>query len=128
MSKVEREVSNLATGIVLKKTKMSADGRQGVIQSINIYPQLNKFDVKYYIERFDTLGNPFTDVEYKTKTVVFRDVGEKGTVTYDDNAMEVDGSYVKTDDEDLQVTQWYGVLGTSIMGSAIAFVETNESL
>lgn len=124
---IYKEPSNLATGIVLKRTKMT-DSKQGVIEKIVILPELNSFEVHYRIERFDSLGNPFTDVEYKTIEVKFKDIGEKGTVEYDEIGMPKMETFSKKEDEVLNVTNWYKILGANIMGSAIAFVETKEGL
>ena len=125
-------LSSASIGIPLKRTKMSTDGRQGVVTSIEIFPQMDKFTLKYYIERFDSSGNAFTDVKYNIKTVQFKDIPEIGTVEYtEDGLEEKPNSYVKISDEDLQVTDWYnliGQVGTNIMGSAILYIETIEAL
>lgn len=127
MNSITKKVSGSSTGIVLKRTKMT-DSRQGVIEKIVILPELDCFEVYYRVERFDSLGNPFTDVEYKTKKVKFKDVGEKGVVSNNSEGFPDMTTYEKTDDEVLNVTNWYATLGTSIMGSAISFVETKEGL
>ena len=123
-----KKLSSKATGMPLKRTKMSTDNRQGVVEEISIYPLVNKFQIKYRVERFDTNGNPFTDVEYKTKTVNFKDIPEQGTVEYDDDGNEKPETYEKTIDENLQVTNWYKQLGVAIMGAAVAYIEASENL
>lgn len=123
-----KELSSKATGIPLKRTKKSSDGRQGVIEEINIFPLENKFQIKYRVERFDANGNPFTDVEYKTKAANFKDIGEQGTIDYDEEGNEKPETYKKVTDENLQVTNWYKQLGVAIMGAAVAYVEASEKL
>ena len=129
MSNIQhKDLSSLATGILLKKTKVSTDNRQGVIESINIYPEQDIFNVKYRIERLDAKGNPFGDVSYNTKTVIFRDEARKGTVDFDIDGFPDWTTFVETDPENLNVTDWYSQLGIAILGSAIAYVEGIENL
>ena len=136
MNKISKELSKLSTGMVLTKTKVSADKRQGVIEEINIFPLRQQFQIRYRVERMDALGNPFTDVLYKSKVIYFMDEGEKGTITYIETT-DKDGmlnsepdwtTYVMTEEENLYVTNWNAQIGNSILGSAIAHVELIESI
>lgn len=124
-----KELSDKATGIVLKKTNISADNRRGVIKSITIEPLTDSFTFEYFVERLDQKGEPFGDVIFKTKKIKFRDIPEIGTVKYQDNGIdEVEGSYTKVSDENLIVTNWYNFLGKTIMDNAIKHVEFIEGI
>jgi len=136
MNSISKELSELSTGMVLIKTKVSKDKRQGVIEEINIFPLRQSFQIKYRVERMDASGNPFTDVLYKSKVAHFRDEGEKGTISYiettDENGMVVSdpdwSTYAMTEAENLYVTNWNTQIGNSILGSAIAHIELIESI
>ena len=136
MNSISKELSELSTGMVLTKTKVSTDKRQGVIEEINIFPLRQQFQIKYRVERMDASGNAFTDVLYKSKVMNFKDEGEKGTITYidttDKNGMlnsEPDwNTYVMTEAENLYVTNWNAQIGNSILDSAIAHIELLESI
>jgi|TARA_R110001632_G_scaffold232485_2_gene373410 hypothetical protein len=136
MNSISKELSELSTGMVLTKTKVSTDKRQGVIEEINIFPLRQQFQIKYRVERMDASGNAFTDVLYKSKVMNFKDEGEKGTITYiettDKNGMLNSEpnweTYVMTEAENLYVTNWNAQIGNSILGSAIAHIELLESI
>ena len=125
-----KELSSAATGIVLKKTKISTDKRRGVIKSILIEPMMDSFTVEYFVERLDSKGNVFSDVSYNTKKVRFKDVPEIGTVEYrlDEPTLEIPGSYVKVTDENLVVSNWYKTVGDTLLIPAIAYIETKDGL
>tara|TARA_R110000803_G_scaffold60048_1_gene119124 strand:- start:1491 stop:1745 length:255 start_codon:yes stop_codon:yes gene_type:complete len=84
MNSISKELSELSTGMVLIKTKVSTDKRQGVIE------------------------------------------------TTDENGMVVSNpdwtTYIMTEAEKLNVTDWNAQLGTAILGSAIAHIELIESI
>tara|TARA_R110000824_G_scaffold57532_2_gene156304 strand:+ start:3624 stop:4034 length:411 start_codon:yes stop_codon:yes gene_type:complete len=136
MNSISKELSELSTGMVLTKTKVSKDKRQGVIEEINIFPLRQQFQIKYRVERMDDSGNAFTDVLYKSKVMNFKDEGEKGTITYidttDKNGIVISEpnwkTYVMTEAENLYVTNWNAQIGNSILGSAIAHIELLESI
>ena len=136
MNSISKELSELSTGMVLTKTKVSADKRQGVIEEINIFPLRQQFQIKYRVERMDESGNAFTDVIYKSKIANFKDEAEKGTISYiettDSNGMVTSSpdwtTYVMTEVENLNITDWNAQLGTAILGSAIAHIELIESI
>ena len=136
MNSISKELSELSTGMVLTKTKVSKDKRQGVIEEINIFPLRQQFQIKYRVERMDDSGNAFTDVLYKSKVMNFKDEGEKGTITYIDTTdkygmlnSEPDWTtYVMTEAENLYVTNWNAQIGNSILVSAIAHIELLESI
>ena len=136
MNSISKPLSSKSIGIILKKTKVSSDNRQGVIEEIRILPEQNIFQIKYRVERMDSLGVAFTDVNYNTKNETFRDEGEEGTISYNEttnsNGMvtsEPDWTtYVMIKEEKLNVTDWDKQLGTAILGSAIAHIELIESL
>ena len=124
-----KELSNKATGIVLKKTNVSTDNRRGVIKSITIEPLTDSFTFEYFIERLDSNGDAFGDVIFKSKKIKFRDTPEIGTVQYNDKTMEeIDGSYLKVSDENLFVTNWYNSVGSIIMDNAIKHIKFVEGL
>tara|TARA_R110000823_G_scaffold99062_1_gene213939 strand:- start:14 stop:424 length:411 start_codon:yes stop_codon:yes gene_type:complete len=136
MNSISKELSELSTGMVLTKTKVSKDKRQGVIEEINIFPLRQQFQIKYRVERMDDSGNAFTDVLYKSKVMNFKDEGEKGTITYidttDKNGIVISEpnwkTYVMTEAENLYVTNWNAQIGNSILVSAIAHIELLESI
>lgn len=124
-----KELSDKATGIVLKKTNISTDNRRGVIKSITIEPLTDSFTFEYFVERLDSNGDVFGDVIFKTKKIKFRDIPEIGTVKYQENGIdEVEGSYKKVSEENLIVTNWYNSLGKTIMDNAIKHVEFIEGI
>ena len=124
-----KELSDKATGIVLKKTNVSNDNRRGVIKSIIIEPLTDSFTFEYFIERLDSNGDVFGDVIFKTKKIRFKDIPEIGTVQYqEDGISEVDGSYTKVSDENLYVTNWYNSIGQTIMDNAIKHIKFVEGI
>ena len=124
-----KELSDKATGIVLKKTNVSNDNRRGVIKSIIIEPLTDSFTFEYFIERLDSNGDVFGDVIFKTKKIRFKDIPEIGTVQYqEDGITEVDGSYTKVSDENLYVTNWYNSIGQTIMDNAIKHIKFVEGI
>lgn len=124
-----KELSDKATGIVLKKTNVSTDNRRGVIKSITIEPLTDSFTFDYFVERLDSNGEVFGDVIFKTKKIKFRDMPEIGTVQYQDNGIdEVEGSYTKVSDENLFVTNWYNLVGQTIMDNAIKHIKFVEGI
>ena len=124
-----KELSDKATGIVLKKTNVSTDNRRGVIKSITIEPLTDSFTFEYFVERLDSNGEVFGDVIFKTKKIKFRDMPEIGTVQYQDNLIdEVEGSYTKVSDENLFVTNWYNLVGQTIMDNAIKHIKFVEGI
>ena len=124
-----KELSDKATGIVLKKTNISTDNRRGVIKSITIEPLTDSFTFEYFVERLDSNGEVFGDVIFKTKKIKFRDMPEIGTVQYQDNGIdEVEGSYTKVSDENLFVTNWYNLVGQTIMDNAIKHIKFVEGI
>lgn len=124
-----KELSDKATGIVLKKTNVSTDNRRGVIKSITIEPLTDSFTFEYFVERLDRNGEVFEDVIFKTKKIKFRDIPEIGTVEYQDNGIdEVEGSYKKVSEENLFVTNWYNSLGKTIMDNAIKHIKFVEGI
>ena len=124
-----KELSDKATGIVLKKTNVSTDNRRGVIKSITIEPLTDSFTFEYFVERLDSNGEVFGDVIFKTKKIKFRDMPEIGTVQYQDNGIdEVEGSYTKVSDENLFVTNWYNLVGQTIMDNAIKHIKFVEGI
>ena len=124
-----KELSDKATGIVLKKTNVSADNRRGVIKSITIEPLTDSFTFEYFVERLDSNGDVFGDVIFKTKKIKFRDMPEIGTVQYQDNGIdEVEGSYTKISEENLFVTNWYNLVGQTIMDNAIKHIKFVEGI
>ena len=124
-----KELSDKATGIVLKKTNVSADNRRGVIKSITIEPLTDSFTFEYFVERLDSNGDVFGDVIFKTKKIKFKDMPEIGTVQYQDNGIEeVEGSYTKVSDENLYVTNWYNSIGQTIMENAIKHIKFIEKI
>ena len=124
-----KELSDKATGIVLKKTNVSADKRRGVIKSITIEPLTDSFTFEYFVERLDSNGDVFGDVIFKTKKIKFKDIPEIGTVQYqEDGITEVDGSYTKVSDENLYVTNWYNSIGQTIMDNAIKHIKFVEGI
>lgn len=124
-----KELSDKATGIVLKKTNISADNRRGVIKSITIEPLTDSFTFEYFVERLDSNGEVFGDVIFKTKKIKFRDMPEIGTVQYQDNGIdEVEGSYTKVSEENLFVTNWYNLAGQTIMDNAIKHIKFVEGI
>jgi len=123
------ELSNNSKGIKLKSTVVSADNRRGVIKSITIEPLTDSFTFEYFVERLDSNGEVFGDVIFKTKKIKFKDVPEIGTVEYaEDGISEVEGSYVKTSDENLYVTNWYNSIGQTIMDNAIKHIKFVEGI
>ena len=124
-----KELSDKATGIVVKKTNVSTDNRRGVIKSITIEPLTDSFTFEYFIERLDGNGDVFGDVIFKTKKIRFKDIPEIGTVQYqEDGISEVDGSYTKVSDENLYVTNWYNSIGQTIMDNAIKHIKFVEGI
>jgi len=124
-----KELSDKATGIVLKKTNVSADNRRGVIKSITIEPLTDSFTFEYFVERLDDNGDVFGDVIFKNKKIKFKDMPEIGTVQYqEDGITEVDGSYTKVSDENLYVTNWYNSIGQTIMDNAIKHIKFVEAI
>ena len=124
-----KELSDKATGIVLKKTNVSTDNRRGVIKSITIEPLTDSFTFEYFVERLDSNGEVFGDVIFKTKKIKFRDMPEIGTVQYQDNGIdEVEGSYTKISEENLFVTNWYNLVGQTIMDNAIKHIKFVEGI
>lgn len=124
-----KELSDKATGIVLKKTNVSADNRRGVIKSITIEPLTDSFTFEYFVERLDSNGKVFGDVIFKTKKIKFKDIPEIGTVQYqEDGISEVEGSYTKVSDENLYVTNWYNSIGQTIMDNAIKHIKFVEGI
>lgn len=124
-----KELSDKATGIVLKKTNVSTDNRRGVIKSITIEPLTDSFTFEYFVERLDSNGDVFGDVIFKTKKIKFKDMPEIGTVQYqEDGITEVEGSYTKVSDENLYVTNWYNSIGQTIMDNAIKHIKFVEGI
>lgn len=124
-----KELSDKATGIVLKKTNISTDNRRGVIKSITIEPLTDSFTFEYFVERLDSNGEVFGDVIFKTKKIKFRDMPEIGMVQYQDNGIdEVEGSYTKVSEENLFVTNWYNSVGQTIMDNAIKHIKFVEGI
>ena len=124
-----KELSDKATGIVLKKTNVSADNRRGAIKSITIEPLTDSFTFEYFVERLDDNGDVFGDVIFKNKKIKFKDMPEIGTVQYqEDGITEVDGSYTKVSDENLYVTNWYNSIGQTIMDNAIKHIKFVEAI
>ena len=124
-----KELSDKATGIVLKKTNVSTDNRRGVIKSITIEPLTDSFTFDYFVERLDSNGEVFGDVIFKTKKIKFRDVPEIGKVEYqEDGITEVEGSYTKISEENLFVTNWYNLVGQTIMDNAIKHIKFVEGI
>lgn len=124
-----KELSDKATGIVLKKTNVSNDNRRGVIKSITIEPLTDSFTFEYFVERLDSNGDVFGDVIFKTKKIRFKDIPEIGTVQYEEDGMtEVEGSYTKVSDENLYVTNWYNSIGQTIMDNAIKHIKFVEGI
>ena len=124
-----KELSDKATGIVLKKTNVSADNRRGVIKSITIEPLTDSFTFEYFVERLDSNGDVFGDVIFKTKKIKFRDMPEIGKVEYqEDGITELDGSYTKISEENLFVTNWYNSVGQTIMDNAIKHIKFVEGI
>lgn len=124
-----KELSDKATGIVLKKTNVSTDNRRGVIKSIIIEPLTDSFTFEYFVERLDSNGNVFGDVIFKTKKIRFKDIPEIGTVQYqEDGILEVPDSYTKVSDENLYVTNWYNSIGQTIMDNAIKHIKFVEKI
>ena len=124
-----KELSDKATGIVLKKTNVSTDNKRGVIKSITIEPLTDSFTFEYFVERLDGNGEVFGDVIFKTKKIKFRDMPEIGTVQYQDNGIEeVEGSYTKISEENLFVTNWYNSVGQTIMDNAIKHIKFVEGI
>ena len=124
-----KELSDKATGIVLKKTNVSADNRRGVIKSITIEPLTDSFTFEYFVERLDSNGDVFGDVIFKTKKIKFKDIPEIGTVQYqEDGIEEVPDSYTKISDENLYVTNWYNSIGQTIMDNAIKHIKFVEGI
>lgn len=124
-----KELSDKATGIVLKKTNVSADNRRGVIKSITIEPLTDSFTFEYFVERLDSNGEVFGDVIFKTKKIKFRDIPEIGKVEYqEDGITEVEGSYTKVSEENLFVTNWYNSVGQTIMDNAIKHIKFVEGI
>ena len=124
-----KELSDKATGIVLKKTNVSTDNRRGVIKSITIEPLTDSFTFEYFVERLDSNGEVFGDVIFKTKKIKFKDMPEIGTVQYqEDGITEVEGSYTKVSDENLYVTNWYNSVGQTIMDNAIKHIKFVEGI
>jgi len=124
-----KELSDKATGIVLKKTSVSTDNRRGVIKSITIEPLTDSFTFEYFVERLDSNGDVFGDVIFKTKKIKFKDIPEIGKVQYqEDGITEVDGSYIKVSDENLYVTNWYNSIGQTIMDNAIKHIKFVEGI
>lgn len=124
-----KELSDKATGIVLKKTNVSTDNRRGVIKSITIEPLTDSFTFEYFVERLDSNGDVFGDVIFKTKKIRFKDIPEIGTVQYqEDGFTEVEGSYTKVSDENLYVTNWYNSIGQTIMDNAIKHIKFVEGI
>jgi len=124
-----KELSDKATGIVLKKTNVSNDNRRGVIKSITIEPLTDSFTFDYFVERLDSNGDVFGDVIFKTKKIKFRDMPEIGNVQYqEDGFTEVEGSYTKVSDENLYVTNWYNSIGQTIMDNAIKHIKFVEGI
>ena len=124
-----KELSDKATGIVLKKTNVSTDNRRGVIKSITIEPLTDSFTFDYFVERLDSNGEVFGDVIFKTKKIKFRDMPEIGKVEYqEDGITEVEGSYTKISDENLFVTNWYNLVGQTIMDNAIKHIKFVEGI
>ena len=124
-----KELSEKATGIVLKKTNISTDNRRGVIKSITIEPLTDSFTFEYFVERLDSNGEVFGDVIFKTKKIKFRDIPEIGKVEYqEDGITEVEGSYTKVSEENLFVTNWYNSVGQTIMDNAIKHIKFVEGI
>ena len=124
-----KELSDRATGIVLKKTNVSTDNRRGVIKSITIEPLTDSFTFEYFVERLDSNGEVFGDVIFKTKKIKFRDIPEIGKVEYqEDGITEVEGSYTKVSEENLFVTNWYNSVGQTIMDNAIKHIKFVEGI
>ena len=124
-----KELSDKATGIVLKKTNVSTDNKRGVIKSITIEPLTDSFTFEYFVERLDGNGEVFGDVIFKTKKIKFKDIPEIGTVQYqEDGISEVEGSYTKVSDENLYVTNWYNSIGKIIMDNAIKHIKFVEGI
>lgn len=124
-----KELSDKATGIVLKKTNVSTDNRRGVIKSIIIEPLTDSFTFEYFVERLDSNGDVFGDVIFKTKKIRFKDIPEIGKVQYqEDGITEVEGSYTKVSDENLYVTNWYNSIGQTIMDNAIKHIKFVEGI
>ena len=124
-----KELSDKATGIVLKKTNVSNDNRRGVIKSITIEPLTDSFTFEYFVERLDSNGDVFGDVIFKTKKIRFKDIPEIGKVQYqEDGISEVEGSYTKVSDENLYVTNWYNSIGQTIMDNAIKHIKFVEGI
>ena len=124
-----KELSDKATGIVLKKTNVSTDNRRGVIKSITIEPLTDSFTFEYFVERLDSNGDVFGDVIFKTKKIKFKDIPEIGKVQYqEDGITEVEGSYTKVSDENLYVTNWYNSIGQTIMDNAIKHIKFVEGI
>ena len=124
-----KELSDKATGIVLKKTNVSTDNRRGVIKSITIEPLTDSFTFDYFVERLDSNGEVFGDVIFKTKKIKFRDMPEIGTVQYqEDGITELEGSYTKISEENLFVTNWYNSVGQTIMDNAIKHIKFVEGI
>ena len=124
-----KELSDKATGIVLKKTNVSNDNRRGVIKSITIEPLTDSFTFEYFVERLDGNGDVFGDVIFKTKKIKFKDIPEIGKVQYqEDGFTEVEGSYTKVSDENLYVTNWYNSIGQTIMDNAIKHIKFVEGI
>ena len=124
-----KELSDKATGIVLKKTNVSTDNRRGVIKSITIEPLTDSFTFEYFVERLDSNGDVFGDVIFKTKKIKFRDMPEIGKVEYqEDGITELEGSYTKISEENLFVTNWYNSVGQTIMDNAIKHIKFVEGI
>jgi hypothetical protein len=124
-----KQLSDKATGIVLKKTNVSNDNRRGVIKSITIEPLTDSFTFEYFVERLDSNGDVFGDVIFKTKKIKFKDMPEIGTVQYqEDGITEAEGSYTKVSDENLYVTNWYNSIGQTIMDNAIKHIKFVEGI
>lgn len=128
-TKTQLAVSDKATGIVLKNTGVSTDNRRGVVQEINIFPQRNMFQIKYLVEYLDAKGEVFKDVKFNIKVAEFRDEGEWGMAEFDSETLQPKmTTYEKLTEENLNVTNWYKILGKQIMESAIAFIKSVEEL
>jgi hypothetical protein len=124
-----KELSDKATGIVLKKTNVSTDNRRGVMKSITIEPLNDSFTFEYFVERLDSKGEVFGDVIFKTKKIKFKDIPEIGNVQYQDNGIEeIPDSYTKVSDENLYVTNWYNSVGKTIMDNAIKHIKFVEGI
>lgn len=93
--------------------------------SFEVRPLSNHIIVKYNKVYFNSNGDRL-DVKPIEKKIIVKDEPEEGTIQIDEQLNEVEGSYVKTKDEALNVTDWDNQLGSVMIPSLIDFVSKEE--